>query len=105
MTGERIRVELERSGGFGGLLTRRTLDTAELPPEAADELRRLVAEADLDAVGDLAGGASGGVPVPDAYHYRLSVLRDGRRWDLSLTDPQVPGTLRPLLRRLLTAAP
>lgn len=99
MGDDRIRVELERSGGFGGLVTHRTVDTADLTPEQAAQLRALVADADLDAAGDAV--ARGTVPVPDAYHYRLTVVGGGRRWDLSLSDPQVPPNLRPLLRALL----
>jgi len=102
MSDERITVELERTGGFGGLVTRRSLDTADLPAEEAARLRSLVAEADLDAAGDAAARAT--VPVPDAYHYRLTVVAGGRRWDLSLSDPQVPPDLRPLLRTILASA-
>jgi hypothetical protein len=98
---ERIRVDLERGGGFGGLVTRRALDTADLPPEAAGRLRELLDGVDLDSVLP----ATPGVPVPDAYRYRLVVVRGNRRWDLSLSDPEVPAALRPLLRHLLTARP
>jgi hypothetical protein len=99
MTEDRIRVDLERSGGFGGLVTRRTVDSADLSPEAAARLRTLLDGVDLDAVLP----ARAAVPVPDAYRYRLSVVRGNRRWNLDLSDPEVPADLRPLLRHLVAA--
>jgi hypothetical protein len=101
MGDEPIRVDVERSGGFGGLVQRRTLDTADLTPDEAGRLRALLEEADLDAVDP----AARALPVPDAFRYRLTVVRGGRRWELSLDDPQVPVRLRPLLRHVLAAAP
>jgi hypothetical protein len=98
MVEERIRIEFERSGGFGGLVTRRTVDTATLPPDAAVALRALLEAADIDAV-----RPGGGLPVPDAYQYRLVVQRGAGRSELTISDPEVPATLRPLLRYLATA--
>jgi hypothetical protein len=97
---ERIKVDVERSGGFGGLVLRRTLDTADLTSDEAARLRVLLDEADLDAVDP----AARSLPVPDAFRYRLTVVRGGQRWELSLGDPQVPARLRPLLRHVLAAA-
>jgi hypothetical protein len=96
MADERIMIEFERSGGFGGLITRRTVDTANLPPGEADELVALLDQANLDDVHPV----SLPMPVPDAFHYRLSVVRGARRWDLTLGDAEVPVNLRPLLRYL-----
>jgi hypothetical protein len=99
MTDERIRVEFQRTGGFGGLVTRRTLDTATLSPQDADHLRALLDEADLDQVRPVSGAS----PVPDAFGYQLVVVRGDRRWNLTLSDPEVPASLRPLLRHLAAA--
>jgi hypothetical protein len=99
MADERIRVEFERTGGFGGVVVRRTVDTATLAPEDADELRMLLDRADLDGVRPVPRTS----PVPDAQHYQLFVVRGDRQWTVALSDPEVPATLRPLLRYLAAA--
>ncbi len=92
---ERIRVELERSGGFGGLFLRSVLDSAELPEDEAREFAGLV-----DA---LEGAGSSQEPprrVPDSTHYDLTIVRGGRVHRLSFDDTTVPPEARPLLERL-----
>ena len=60
-----ISVEVERSGGFAGIVTRRRADTAELAPHDAAELRALVAGADLAGLEQsLAASAPGATPRP-----------------------------------------
>jgi hypothetical protein len=101
MVSERLRVELERSGGFGGITTRRVLDSAQLPPGETRELERLVEDADLDALEGERAPAQGDRGMPDSFQYRLSVLRGGRRWDVEISDPDVPASLRALLTHVL----
>jgi emfourin len=90
-----IRLELEQSGGFGGLSTRSALDTADLPPEAAAEIEKLVDAAERAPV-----PAPPPRPVPDAGHYELTIVRDGRTRRLSFDDPTVPSEVRSLLARV-----
>jgi hypothetical protein len=96
-----VRVEVERSGGFAGIVTRRSADTADLPPEAAAELRGLVAGVDLsgleqrlaattDAPGPPAGGA-------DRFQYDVTVDDGQQVHRFSVQDGSVPPELQPLL--------
>jgi len=108
---ERIRVELVRTGGFGGMELHSTLDTARLPDAEADELAALVERAGLDPLGSAgadettaAHGEERGQAMPDAFQYRLSVQRGGRRWHGVLDERQVPPELRPLLTKLVAHA-
>jgi hypothetical protein len=103
---EHVRVELVRTGGFGGMELRGTLDTAQLPRPDAEDLAGLVEQVDFDSFGH--GGAAGDEAatgtrraVPDAFQYRLSVQRGGRRWSAVFDESQVPPELRPLLAKLV----
>jgi hypothetical protein len=95
---ERVRVELERSGGFAGRTIRRGLDTADLPSDAADQLRSLARAAEAMAGGP-AGGPGRGA---DRFTYRLQVTRGAHETTLDVAEP-VPESLRPLIALLSTA--
>jgi hypothetical protein len=100
VTGEHIRAELVRTGGFGGLELHSRLDTAELDEEQARELAALVGGLDLDKLGPGAPGQHR-QPVPDAYEYELTVQRGGRRWEGTFGERDVPRELRPLVTALV----
>jgi hypothetical protein len=90
-----IRVKLERSGGFAGLLPPpRTLDSADLTPEAGQELAELVEAAAR------AQPASAERKVPDATQYELTILRGGQALQLSFDDATMPPEVRPLIARI-----
>jgi len=90
-----IRVKLERSGGFGGLLPPpRTLDTAQLTEEAAREVAALVETAER------AEPVAPERKAPDATHYELTILREGRVRRLSFDDTTLPPEIRPLIARI-----
>ena len=93
--GQQVRVEVERSGGFGGLVTRHSADTGSLPADDARQLAELVAALDLDA---LANAPSPTRTVPDAYQYDVLISTAGRQVDLHVQDPDVPAELRSLIR-------
>jgi len=104
VTEERIRVALVRTGGFAGLELRTTLDTAHLPEAEARELAGLVQRVDFESLGPGGSAEDTGPGWPDAFHYRLSVRRGGRRWDGLFGEQQVPPELRPLLTKLVARA-
>lgn len=95
---EHVRVDVERTGGFGGLVTRGSADTDSLPAEESRQLTQLVA--DLD-VGALSNAPSPTRTVPDAYQYDIVISTDGTRVTLHAQDPDVPDPLRPLIRFVL----
>ena len=98
---ERIRVDVERTGGFGGLTTRRSADTDSLPEEQARELAALVDALDLAALRDAPAPARA---VPDAFSYDVTVTRGGSQVRLRAQDPDVPAQLRPLIRFVVQRA-
>ena len=90
-----MKIELEQSGGFAGLLRRTTLETTDLPPDEAAELRELASRALRSAP----------LPSPsqarDLTFYEITVEKDdGSRHTLRFDDLSLPPEAAPLLRRL-----
>jgi hypothetical protein len=93
-----VRVLLESSGGFAGLLLNSSLDTEELPPEQ-------MAEA-MQALEELASARPpvppGGTTLP---RYRLTAITGAASpLVVELTESQVPPALRPLISELMRRA-
>jgi len=65
-----MRITLERSGGVANVRRAVTVDAAALAPERAEELRRLVAAADLAMFPENPTPLAG---RPDRFVYRLTV--------------------------------
>src|SRR5262249_15269227 len=100
-----MRVEFERSGGFGGLRRVCTVDEATLPPDEARQLRDLVHAARFF---DLPAQIAAGQPGADRFHYRVTVDDGERRHAVDLDEVAVPDGVQPLvdwLSRRATPAP
>jgi len=93
--GQSVQVEVERTGGFGGLVTRRSADTDSLPAAEARQLTDLVAALDLEA---LRNAPSPTRTIPDAFQYDIVISTGGAQVSLHAEDPDVPAQLRPLIR-------
>lgn len=93
MAEERVRVLVQREGGFAGMRLDTELDTAELAVEDAQSLRRLVtgAEADMAVLGP---GTAGHPNVPT---WGLWIRRGDQSWKVDLAATSIPAALRPLL--------
>src|SRR5262249_4466230 len=100
-----MRVEFERSGGFGGLRRVCTVDGAALPPDDARRLCDLVHTARFfDLPPQIAAERPGG----DRFPYRVTVDDGERRHVVALDAAAVPDGVRPLvdwLSRRATPAP
>ena len=93
-----MRIEFERSGGFMGLRQTLELDTDEMEPNEANEIRRMIESADFF---ELPEELSGSDRTVDQYHYRLTVeYTQEYRHTIVLSDSDAPEDLQPLLRRL-----
>ncbi|GIM95884.1 protealysin inhibitor emfourin [Paractinoplanes toevensis] len=93
--GERVRVELRRTGGFTGRPVHVVLDSARLPPADAAELVRLVSAIDPGMLKSTATSAGA-----DLMRYDLTIERGPQRWQGTVSDPAIPARLRPLLQFL-----
>jgi len=91
-----VMVTLIRSGGVSGIVSRMSLNSAELAPEKAGRLREL-----LDKCGFFQLPAKIGTPQPDHYQYRLAVEADGRRHEVTAIGPSMPDGLRELIQWII----
>jgi hypothetical protein len=93
-----MRILYERSGGFAGPAMQKSfsLDSADLPAHEADELHRLIREADLPALARPRAAA----PKPvarDVLHYRLTVEDKDQKQSVVVSDPDIPEKVRSLI--------
>ncbi len=64
-----MQITFERSGGFAGLITTTTVDTATLPASEANQLRLLVEAANFFQLpSTIAPGSQ-----PDRFQYQLTI--------------------------------
>ena len=102
MAGERVRVEVTRSGGFAGVSRTRTVDTADLDEERADTLRTLVEEFHLETRPAGGGPAAGGA---DRFQYDVTIVRNGQRRSIVLHEPDLSEAQERLIRWVLKGGP
>ena len=102
MDHKRVRLDLERTGGFGGRTVRVAVDSALLPVDEARNLIALVEQVDFDAL--QARGVRPEPTPPDAFQYKLDVEQGGRQWRLRFTDSDVTDELSLLLAELVSFA-
>jgi hypothetical protein len=91
-----MKITFVRSGGFAGLRLALDVDTADLPAHEAAQLLQLIDE----ARGDL-HDAPNSPSAPDRFEYRLAFdMEHGEREALTLCEPDVPDSVRPLIEQL-----
>jgi len=74
-----VKISLVRSGGVAGLRREATVDTAQLDSSRAEELRRMIEEAERSGLFETSSAPRGGGP-PDRFGYHLTVEdRRGKR--------------------------
>jgi hypothetical protein len=97
----RVRIDFERSGGFGGMVMRATVDSDALPPDDAGRLHELVQQSKFFTLPTRIGGAASGA---DRFEYRVTIDGPGGRHEVTVGDSAVTSSLRPLLDWLTDAA-
>jgi len=87
-----MRVKFERSGGFANIPLSAELDSAEMEPDRADELKRLVDEAlPFDQPSTSKSN------LPDDLHYQLTIEHGGQSKTIKVSDNAAPDKLKSLL--------
>ena len=85
-----MRINFARSGGFANINLKAELDSADLPPERAKELTRLVAKARF-----FDQPASGAAPsMPDQFQYEVTIEGDGRSHTIKTSDDAAADDLK-----------
>jgi len=93
-----MKVEFTRSGGFANIPITVTLDTASMPPAAANELEAKVAAADFFNLPSTVGGNE---RLRDAHQYTIAVTTPDRQHRVVLSgeiSPDVQSLLDTLVR-------
>ncbi len=92
-----MRIELSIDGGFAaipGLAKPIVLDTVAATMTSDGELEKLVGAALAEKAQRPTLRAA---PLPDARHYRITVIRDGNKQELSADDPTLPPAFAALM--------
>lgn len=96
MDDEPFRIELTRTGGFGGIRLHGSLDVTGLAPAQAAALTQLVDQVDFDVLQRTPPQPTS----PDEFRYDLTVTRGDRRHHLVMGDRNASPELHALLARL-----
>jgi len=89
-----MKMSIVRGGGFGGLVTATTVDTASLAPEDARTLRAKVEQTGLF---DLPEHMSGPPRQPHPFTYAVTVEDQGRTHTVRVSEEDVPESLGSLI--------
>ncbi|MBP5973076.1 hypothetical protein HW132_10100 [Brasilonema sp. CT11] len=92
-----MRISFERTGGFAGISTKKTVDTASIPANEADQLPSLLEAADFF---NLPEKITASTTQPDRFQYKLTVEDKGKQHTVTVSEAALPGTLRPLIEWL-----
>lgn len=94
------RINFKRTGGFLGREAASDLDLNEMPDDEAQELQRLILEANFFNIPqNLIEPAT-----HDEYEYTVTVEAGNSHHTIHTSDSSAPESLRPLLERLSTLA-
>lgn len=100
MAPSHARLRLTRTGGFAGIATEATLDTADLDPAEAEPILAALDAVDLHSLAVRPPPPPG---PPDAFRYVLDVER-GATHHIALAEADVPRALRPVIAALSSRA-
>ncbi|HEY6245852.1 MAG TPA: protealysin inhibitor emfourin [Pyrinomonadaceae bacterium] len=94
-----MKIEFSRSGGIAGPAVGRSveIDTNDLSATDANELAQLINKADLAKQRT----PSTSRPVPDAFHYRITVSDKGQSHTIVTSDADMPEHVQPLIDWLI----
>ncbi|MER3434470.1 MAG: hypothetical protein C4288_13855 [Leptolyngbya sp. ERB_1_1] len=88
-----MRVTLEQSGGFAGLMITKAIDTQDLPPSEAKQLEALVKESNFFQLTSIVESS----PQPDRFGYTISVEMNGRTHTIDVSETNMPEKVRPIV--------
>lgn len=101
MDQEQFHIYFERSGGFIGISTSVKMDSRELPPGEAEELKLLIVRSGFfDAI----IFSNKFVHMPDQFQYNITIEHMGKKRAVELNDGSIPDLFRPLINYLVRAA-
>lgn len=101
MDQEQFHIHFRRSGGFTGISTSIEIDSRELAPVEAEELKLLIFRSEFfEAV----TSDNKFIHMPDQFQYNITIEHIGKRRTLEFSDGSAPDLFRPLINYLVRAA-
>jgi hypothetical protein len=87
-----MKIRFRQTGGFGGLVLGCDLDTSTLPPAEAQELTRLVKQANLEKI-----QTRRSEKARDLQNYEIAVEGEGMTAKATFDDMSIEASVEPLL--------
>ncbi len=91
-------IQLERSGGFAGMVLHAQVDTEALDPQEKASLESMVEAANFFSLPEKIMPAG---PGADRFSYRITIQKSGASRIVEVSESGVPETLQPLIQRIL----
>jgi len=92
-----MRISFERTGGFAGISRTKTVDTANIAANEANQIPPLLEAANFF---NLPENITASPTQPDRFQYKLTVEDEGKKHTVTVSEAALPGTLRPLIEWL-----
>jgi hypothetical protein len=94
-----MKVEFERSGGFGGLNMSKSIDSGDLRPEDSKKLEDLIKNSNFFSLPEEISSPRIGA---DRFQYRITVEDEnsGEKHTVDVDEAAVPPTVKPLIQWL-----
>jgi hypothetical protein len=86
-----VRISFERSGGFANIALRSEIDSAQMAPERAAELKRLVERA---CPFDQSAQSHDSAAIPDDFHYEITIEDAGQTHTVRISDAAATDDLK-----------
>ena len=93
-----MKVYLEKSGGFAGMVTSTSLDTQTLPPSEAHEIQNLIENShffDLPSRSPQSSKSKKG--AADYFTYKITVQNDEKEHTVQFSDLNMQSKVKPLI--------
>jgi hypothetical protein len=94
-----MQVKIQRTGGFAGITTTKSIDATNLSAPEIDRLERMIESAHFFELPALIPSK----PQPDRFEYRITVERNGKKHSVTAAEPALPAELKPLVDWLMGA--
>lgn len=95
-----MRIVFERTGGLMGRKIGMSLNLADLPPDQAGTLKRLVDESNFFKLKEIPPTS----PSPDGFTYSITVETEKNQRTIHASETNLPQALRPLIDYLQSLA-
>lgn len=90
-----MKIEIERSGGFAGIIKKNTVDTEKLPKDVAN-IEKLLTETKL--INTRLNTVKS--KTADCYYYKISILTGNKKQEIEFSEFDIDNKLRRMINNL-----